>query len=74
MSKFVKSQKTGEYVKIGPTDMDYNTRFAFTRKELIAERDALIRAVGNPGIKVPREAQIEFDNIINRAKVAQGLL
>ena len=74
MIKFIKSQKTGEYVKIDDTDMDFATRFALTEKQMKAERDSLIRAVGNPGLKVNFEQQTEFDGIINRAKAAQGLL
>lgn len=74
MVKFVKSQKSGEYVEIGPKDMDYNTRFAMTSTEMKAERDALIRAVGNSDVTVNFEQQSEFDDIINRAKMAQGLL
>ena len=69
MIKFVKSQKTGEYVKIGPEDMDYNTRFAMTSTEMKVERDAIIRAISGTA-----EQQTKFDSIINRAKTAQGLL
>ena len=74
LSKFIKSQKTGEYVEIGPSDMDFNTRFALTKSELIAERDAIIRAVGNPGIKVTKKASDEFNAIINKARKTQGLM
>ena len=73
MIKFVKSQKTGEYVEIGPSDMDYNTRFALTKEELTDERDAIIRAIGNPGVKVAADAQASFDALMNKAKIDQGL-
>jgi hypothetical protein len=45
MIKFVKSQKTGQYVEIGPNDMDYNTPFAFTEDELRAEKKAISEAL-----------------------------
>jgi hypothetical protein len=45
MIKFVKSQKTGQYVEIGPSDMDYNTPFAFTEDELRAEKKAISEAL-----------------------------
>jgi hypothetical protein len=45
MVKFVKSQKTGKYVEIGPKDMDYNTRFALTEDELRAEKKTISDAL-----------------------------
>ena len=45
MIKFVKSQKTGQYVEIGPKDIDYNTPFAFTEDELRAEKKAISDAL-----------------------------
>jgi hypothetical protein len=45
MVKFVKSQKTGKYVEIGPKDMDYNTRFALTEDELRAEKKVISEAL-----------------------------
>jgi hypothetical protein len=45
MIKFVKSQKTGQYVEIGPKDIDYNTPFAFTEDELRAEKKAISEAL-----------------------------
>ena len=58
MIKFIKSKKTGEYIKIDPNDEDFiteaSTRFGrtFTEDELKEERDAIIRAIGNPSIEV----------------------
>jgi hypothetical protein len=43
--KYVKSQKTGKYVEIGPKDMDYNTRFALTEDELRAEKKIISEAL-----------------------------
>ena len=53
MIKFIKSQKTGEYVKIDPNDKDslrYVTQYVktFTERELRTECDVIIRAVGSP--------------------------
>jgi hypothetical protein len=45
LTKYVKSQKTGEYVPIEEGDMDYNTKFAKTLEELIVERDAINKIV-----------------------------
>ena len=44
MIKYVKSQKTGEWLPIGPDDMDY-TRYGKTLEELIVERDAINKIV-----------------------------
>ena len=44
MIKYVKSQKTGEWIPIGPDDMDY-TRYGKTLEELIIERDAINKIV-----------------------------
>jgi len=44
MVKYVKSQKTGEWLPIGPEDMDY-TRYGKTLEELIVERDAINKIV-----------------------------
>ena len=74
LTKFIKSQKTGEYVEIGPSDMDFNTRFALTKEQLIAERNAIIRVVGNPGIKISKRSSDEFNAIINKARKTQGLM
>jgi len=74
LTKFIKSQKTGEYVEIGPSDMDFNTRFALTKEQLIAERNAIIRVVGNPGIKISKRSCDEFNAIINKARKTQGLM
>ena len=57
MVKFIKSKKTGEYIKIDPNDKDslkYVTQFVrtFTEIELREERDTIIRAIGNPSIEV----------------------
>lgn len=45
--KYVKSQKTGEYVPIVEGDMDYNTRFAMTKEEIVKERDACNKVIYN---------------------------
>lgn len=45
MVKFVKSQKTGEWVPITEGDMDFNTPFAKTIEELTEERDAMTRRI-----------------------------
>ena len=45
MVKFVKSQKTGEYVLIKEGDMDFNTRFALTLKDMKEEKRAIDRAL-----------------------------
>ena len=44
MIKYVKSQKTGEWIPIGPEDMDY-TRYGKTLEELIIERDTINKIV-----------------------------
>ena len=44
MVKYVKSQKSGEWVPIGPEDMDYE-RFGKTFEELIEMRDAINKIV-----------------------------
>lgn len=44
MIKYVKSQKTGEWIPIGPEDMDY-TRYGKTLDELIEMRDAINKIV-----------------------------
>lgn len=43
--KFVKSQKTGEYVLIKEGDMDFNTRFALTLKDMKEEKRAIDKAL-----------------------------
>ncbi len=43
--KFVKSQKTGEWLPITKGDMDFNTPFAKTIEELTEERDAMTRII-----------------------------
>lgn len=53
MVKFIKSKKTGEYIKIDPDDKDslkYVTQYVttFTEYELRKERDVIIRAIGSP--------------------------
>ena len=73
VTKFVKSQKTGEYVKIGPNDMDYNTRFALTDAEMTAERDAIIRAIGSGIGRSTAEQEARFDALIKKARIDQGL-
>ena len=45
MFKFVKSQKTGEYVLIKEGDMDFNTRFTLTLKDMKEEKRAIDRAL-----------------------------
>jgi len=45
MVKFVKAQKTGEYVLITEEDMDFNTKFASTLKELKEEKARIDRAL-----------------------------
>jgi hypothetical protein len=45
MIKYVKSQKTGEYVPITKGDMDFNTKFAQTITELTVERDAINKVI-----------------------------
>ena len=45
MVKYVKSQKTGEYVPITKGDMDFNTRFAKTITEFTVERDAINKVI-----------------------------
>jgi len=44
MIKYVKSQKTGEWLPIGPDDMDYE-RYGKTLDELIEMRDAINKIV-----------------------------
>ena len=44
MVKYVKSQKTGEWLPIGPDDMDYE-RYGKTLDELIEMRDAINKIV-----------------------------
>ena len=44
MIKYVKSKKTGEWIPIGPEDMDY-TRYGKTLDELIEMRDAINKIV-----------------------------
>jgi len=43
--KFVKSQKSGEYVLIKEGDMDFNTSFASTLAEMKEERAKIDRAL-----------------------------
>jgi hypothetical protein len=43
--KFVKSQKTGEWVPITEGDMDFNRPFAKTIEELTEERNAMTRRI-----------------------------
>jgi hypothetical protein len=45
--KFVKSQKTGEYVLIKEGDMDFNTPFASTLKDMKEEKARIDRALLN---------------------------
>jgi len=45
MIKFVKSQKTGEYVLIKEGDMDFNRPWAFTVKELKDEKGKIDTAL-----------------------------
>ena len=61
MVKFVKSQKTGKYVKIGPEDMDYNTRFALTENELRAEKKTISDALD----------MIEYEKMIREYNVSR---
>ena len=44
MVKYIQSQKTGEWLPIGPEDMDY-TRYGKTLEELIVECDAINKIV-----------------------------
>jgi hypothetical protein len=39
--KYVKGNRDGKYHKITTSDMDYYTKFAMTRAQLIKERDAI---------------------------------
>lgn len=43
--KFVKSQKSGEYVIIKEGDMDFHTSFASTLKEMKEEKARIDRAL-----------------------------
>ncbi len=43
--KFVKSQKSGEYVLIKKGDMDFDTSFASTLKEMKEEKARIDRAL-----------------------------
>ena len=43
--KFVKSQKSGEYVLIKEGDMDFDTSFASTLKEMKEEKARIDRAL-----------------------------
>jgi hypothetical protein len=43
--KFVKAQKSGEYVLIKEGDMDFNTPFASTLKEMKEEKARIDRAL-----------------------------
>ena len=43
--KFVKSQKSGEYVLIKEGDMDFNTSFASTLAEMKEEKARIDRAL-----------------------------
>jgi len=45
MVKFVKSQKSGEYVLIKEGDMDFHTSFASTLKEMKEEKARIDRAL-----------------------------
>ena len=47
MVKYVKSQKSGEYVLIKEGDMDFNTRFALTLKDIKNERRVIDNALQN---------------------------
>lgn len=39
--KYVKGNRDGKYHKITTSDMDYYTKFALTREQLIKERNAI---------------------------------
>ncbi len=39
--KYVKGNRDGKYHRITTTDMDYYTKFAMTKEQLIKERDAI---------------------------------
>ena len=39
------STRTNEWVAIGPTDMDYNTKFAYTMKEMKDMKGSLDRGL-----------------------------
>ena len=78
MVKFIKSQKTGEYIKIDPNDKDslkYVTQFVrtFTEIELREERDTIIRAIGNPSIEVEADSQASLDAIMNKDQIDKDL-
>jgi|TARA_B110001454_G_C12413823_1_gene306367 hypothetical protein len=45
MIKFVKAQKSGEYVLIKEGDMDFNTSFASTLKDMKEEKARIDRAL-----------------------------
>ena len=82
MVKFIKSQKTGEYIKIDPEDEDslrYVTQYVttFTERELRAERDVIIRAIGSPLTLEDKITAIESFSRIHYATyqwVEHGLL
>jgi len=43
--KMTLSTRTNEWVAIGPTDMDYNTKFAYTIKEMKDMKGSLDRGL-----------------------------
>ena len=68
MVKYIQSQKTGEWLPIGPEDMDY-TRYGKTLEELIVERDAINKIVyGTKRFKTWHIRKVWYNTSINNKK------
>mgnify|MGYP001284682683 CR=1 FL=1 len=52
ISKYVLSQKTDKYVLINSDDIDYNTKFALVRGDLVKERSRIYEALGDYDYKM----------------------
>lgn len=48
--KYVLSQRTGKWVAIDESDMDYDSPFSKTLEQLIAMRDLLSETIENNGV------------------------